>query len=75
VTDASAPYHAEIGAAIRARDPERARQAMIEHLSVASRFYGEDYETSLERLAQRHLSRLLEPGVTLDALLAGGNGR
>jgi hypothetical protein len=48
---------------------------MIEHLSVASRFYGEDYETSLESLARRHLSRLLEPGVTLDALLAGGNGR
>src|SRR5215218_9671784 len=75
VTDASVPYHAEIGAAIRARDPERARQAMIEHLAVASRFYGADYETSLESLAQRHLSRLLEPGVTLDAMLAGGNGR
>lgn len=79
VTDASVPYHAEIGAAIRARDPERARQAMIEHLSVASRFYGEDYEQSIECLAQRHLSRLLEPGMTLDSLLAetvmGGNGR
>jgi DNA-binding FadR family transcriptional regulator len=79
VTDASVPYHMEIGAAIRARDPDRARQAMIEHLSVASRFYGEDYEQSIESLAQRHLARMLEPGMTLDSLLAetatGGNGR
>ena len=69
VTDASLPYHAEIRNAIGARDPERARQAMAEHLSVASRFYGPDYETSLESLAQRHLARLLEPGSTLDRLL------
>lgn len=79
VTDASVPFHAEIAEAIRARDPNRAYQAMTEHLSVASRFYGDDYEQSLESLAQRHLSRLLEPGMTLDALLSeittGGNGR
>jgi GntR family transcriptional repressor for pyruvate dehydrogenase complex len=79
VTDASVPLHAEIARAIRARNPERARQAMFEHLTVASRFYGEDYEESLESMAQRHLSRLLEPGSTLDALMAdmttGGNGR
>jgi GntR family transcriptional repressor for pyruvate dehydrogenase complex len=79
VTNASVPYHAEIAAAIRSRDAERARRAMIEHLSVASRFYGEDYERSIESLAQRHVARLLEPGSTLDTLLAdaaaGGNGR
>jgi DNA-binding FadR family transcriptional regulator len=69
VTDASVPYHAEIRNAIGARNPERARLAMAEHLSVASRFYGADYETSLENLAQRHLARLLEPGSTLDRLL------
>lgn len=79
VTDASVPFHTEIAEAIRAHDRERARRAMAEHLSVASRFYGEDYELSIESLAQRHFSRLLEPGQTLDALLIdaapGGNGR
>lgn len=79
VTDASVPYHAEIAAAIRGRNPARARQAMAEHLAVASRFYGEDYERSIESLAQRHLTRLLDPNTTLEALLAetgaGGDGR
>lgn len=79
VTDASVPFHTEIAEAIRARDPERAGRAMREHLAVASRFYGDDYERSIESLAQRHLSRLLEPGMTLDALLTEiasvGNGR
>ena len=69
VTDASVPYHTEIRDAIGARNPQRARQAMMQHLTVATRFYGEDYETSLESLAQRHLARLLEPGSTLDRLL------
>ena len=69
VTDASVPYHTEIRDAIGARNPQRARQAMMQHLTVATRFYGEDYETSLESLAQRHLARLLEPGSTLDGLL------
>ncbi len=78
VTDASVPYHAEVAAAIRARNPARARQAMVDHLAVASRFYGEDYERSIESLAQRHLARLLDPNMTLDALLAetaAGDGR
>lgn len=69
VTDASVPYHAEIRDAIDGRDPDRARRAMAEHLAVASRFYGADYETSLENLAQRHHTRLLEPGSTLDTIL------
>ena len=45
-----------------------ARSCLYRHPGEG-RFYGADYETSLENLAQRHLTRLLEPGSTLDTLL------
>lgn len=66
----SAPYHRQVADAIQARDPEGARTAMAEHLAVASRLYGEDYDRSIESVARRELERLLAPGVTLDDLLA-----
>ncbi len=79
VTRVSVPYHHAILAAIQACDPERARTAMIDHLEVAARTYGEDFDRSLESVARRELARLLDPGVTLEALLAsvpaGAEGR
>ncbi|MEZ4500124.1 MAG: FadR/GntR family transcriptional regulator [Thermomicrobiales bacterium] len=69
VTDESLPYHTEILTAIRARDPEAARQAMEGHLAVASRHYGADFEDSVERVARRELARVFAPGMTLEELL------
>ena len=77
VARASVPYHRAIHEGIRARDPGRARAAMADHLAVAARTYGADYDRSLESVARRELARLLAPGVTLDELLAavpGGRG-
>jgi GntR family transcriptional repressor for pyruvate dehydrogenase complex len=70
ITRVSVPYHGEILRAIQARDPEGARIAMIDHLEVASRTYGDDLDRSLESVARRELARLLDPGVTLETLLA-----
>jgi len=70
VTPASLPYHRAISDAIRDRDPDRARSAMTEHLQVAARTYGDDLDRSLESVARRELARLLDPGVTLEDLLA-----
>ena len=69
VTNESLPYHTEIMKAIRARDPGRARVAMADHLAVASRHYGPDFEDSVESVAKRQLARLFAPGVTLEELL------
>lgn len=70
VTDVSVPFHRRIAEGIAAHDPERARSAMVEHLSVATRLYGDDYDRSIESVARRELSRLPVPDVTLDDLLA-----
>jgi len=69
-TPASLPYHRAILEAIRDRDPAQARRAMTDHLEVAARTYGADFDRSLESIARRELVRLLDPGVDLDALLA-----
>lgn len=69
VSRVSVPYHRLIFAAIRARDPERARAAMTDHLAVAATHYGEDYDRDLESVARRQLTRLFAPGFTLDDLL------
>ncbi len=54
----SAPYHREVYEAIAARDPDRARVAMRDHLSVASATYGRDYDDDLDVMAERALRRL-----------------
>lgn len=66
----SLPRHRAIHEAIRERDPERARAEMGEHLAVAAHLYGADYDRSLESVARREMARLLDPGVTLERLLA-----
>jgi GntR family transcriptional repressor for pyruvate dehydrogenase complex len=69
VTRVSVPYHHAILDAIRARDPTRARAAMADHLAVAARTYGPDFDRNLESVARRELARLFSPGTTLDDLL------
>jgi GntR family transcriptional repressor for pyruvate dehydrogenase complex len=69
-TPASLPYHRTIVTAIRDRDGTRARGAMTDHLRVAARTYGADFDRSLESVARRELVRLLEPGVDPETLLA-----
>jgi GntR family transcriptional repressor for pyruvate dehydrogenase complex len=60
------PYHHEIFAAIRARDPRRACEAMLGHLGIAIRLYGNDLDRSLDLVARRELERLLGPATTLE---------
>lgn len=72
VKTASLPYHRTIVEAIETHDAERAQRAMSEHLGVAQRLYGTDYEETLERVTRRELARLFAPGVSLEDLLAGG---
>jgi GntR family transcriptional repressor for pyruvate dehydrogenase complex len=62
--------HYEIVAAIGARDPEGAREAMARHIEVAERYYGDDLDRSVETLARRELARRLAPSVTLEDVLA-----
>jgi GntR family transcriptional regulator, transcriptional repressor for pyruvate dehydrogenase complex len=68
VVRAGEPFHRQIYEAIREHDPARASQAMLEHLSVAQRLYGADYDASLDALARREIERL-GPAVSLDHLL------
>ena len=63
------PYHRAILTAVREGGPEGARTAMIAHLEVAATTYGADFDRGLESVARRELARLLDPGVTLEALL------
>ncbi|CAN5735056.1 FadR/GntR family transcriptional regulator [soil metagenome] len=69
IRDTSLPFHRMVVEAIRQRDPAAATRAMSEHLAVASMLYGEDFEASIEYVAQRELARMFEPGVTLEELL------
>lgn len=63
------PFHEEICAAIRDKEPERARDAMAGHLTVAERTYGEDYDRSLSYLAEQELGSLADPTTKLGELL------
>lgn len=69
VAGASLPYHQAVIDGIRDGDGTAARRAMADHLAVASQMYGPDYETSIERVAEREMARLFAPGVTLEDLL------
>jgi DNA-binding FadR family transcriptional regulator len=58
VMQRSQPYHRAAYEGIRDRDPDAARAAIKAHLSVASQLYGEDFERSVDNLAERALARL-----------------
>ena len=68
VTQRSGPYHRATYEAIAARDPDRAREAMRAHLSVARDTYGRDYDQRLDTMALRAL-RLLGSEGSLDDFL------
>ncbi len=64
------PYHGQIFEAIRDRSPQRAREAVTGHLSVAGRLYGNDLDCSLDVVARRELERFVGHSVSLEAILA-----
>jgi GntR family transcriptional regulator, transcriptional repressor for pyruvate dehydrogenase complex len=66
VTRISVPYHRAIPTVIKERDLELARTAMVDHLEVAARTYGADFDGSLESVARRQLAQLHDPGMTPD---------
>ena len=70
VAATAVPYHRAIYDAIRRHDADQARAEMVAHLSIAARTYGADFDRSLESVARRELTRLLDPDVTLESLLA-----
>jgi DNA-binding FadR family transcriptional regulator len=72
VTTASLPYHVQIYEALEAHDADAAQHAMTEHLAVAQRLYGADFDQTIQSLTQRELARLFAPGVTLEELLTDG---
>ncbi|MBP2479393.1 DNA-binding FadR family transcriptional regulator [Crossiella equi] len=54
------PHHPEIVEAIEARDVERARYCMHEHLALAARSWGPDVDLSVDVMASRHIESLLQ---------------
>jgi DNA-binding GntR family transcriptional regulator len=55
VMDRSQPYHRIALEALRAGDAAGARRAMEAHLGVAQELYGEDFERSVDWLAERSM--------------------
>ncbi|MEU7749218.1 FadR/GntR family transcriptional regulator [Nonomuraea sp. NPDC049158] len=53
------PHHPEIFEAIEARDVERARRYMREHLTLGLRTYGKDLDLSVNVMARQHIETLL----------------
>lgn len=68
-----APSHYDILAAIRDHDAAAARAAMTEHLRIARRLYGDEFDTPLDLVAGSEIDRLLGPGETLDSILENVN--
>ncbi|MFF1820292.1 FadR/GntR family transcriptional regulator [Kribbella sp. NPDC058245] len=59
IAEPGVPHHPEILEAITARDTDRARHHMREHLSLALRTYGPDLDLSLDVMAANHIETLL----------------
>jgi GntR family transcriptional repressor for pyruvate dehydrogenase complex len=55
VMSRSQPYHGIALEAIRRGDARAARAAIVAHLSVAQELYGDDFERSVDSLAQRDM--------------------
>ncbi len=72
VSRAGLPFHRDIYEAVKVGDRDRAREAMMGHLLVAERLYGEDYDKTLGGIAQRELQRLFEPDALVEGLLGHG---
>lgn len=65
----SAPYHRIAYQAVADRDPDAARAAIQDHLSIAASTYGDDYDQSLDTTAARAL-RLIGSGAGLEEFLS-----
>ena len=66
------PFHVKVVEAIRSKDSAGARQAMRDHLAVATRRYGEDLNLAVEQLARRELDRMQLPDAVKATLLGEG---
>jgi GntR family transcriptional repressor for pyruvate dehydrogenase complex len=69
VVAASAPYHRAVYEAIRDGDPDAAYDAMLAHHESGRLVYGTDLDSSLDRVAQRELARLLGPSASLERVV------
>lgn len=65
-----APLHDEIWSAIRDHRPDDAAAAIAEHLTLAQHLYGDDYDRSVDDLAQRELERQVGSRAQLEQVLA-----
>ncbi len=63
------PYHYAIFTAICQGDPDQARQALLAHLAVPERLYGDDYTRELDWVARRELARVIGPVEDIFALI------
>lgn len=69
VFEEGASLHRSMLDAIRAHEPDVARAAMAEHIGLALRRYGDDVDQSIDEIAQREISKLLGPGMSVDGVL------
>ena len=63
------PYHHEIYEGVCDGNKDQAVAAVTKHLSLAESLYGEDFDRSLDILAERELERLVGPDIPLEKLL------
>lgn len=64
-----APLHRKIFAAVEARDPVGASDAMSQHLHVAESTYGSDLDESLNIVADDTIKRILGPNYSLEEVV------
>lgn len=70
VVSEAIPLHRAIAEALVAGDGDRAEESMRTHLNVATSHYGDDFDRSVESVARREVSRLINPDVSLEDLLS-----
>lgn len=66
VVDQGLSLHEQIVDAITRGDADGARTAIDEHLGLAGRLYGSDYDSSLDAVARRGLEQAFGPSASLD---------
>ena len=64
-----APLHRKIFAAVEARDPAGASEAMSRHLHVADSTFGSDIDTALNIVADDTIKRILGPNYSLEEIV------
>jgi GntR family transcriptional repressor for pyruvate dehydrogenase complex len=69
VMAAALPFHRLVFNAIRDGDADCAYAAMVEHDERGARFYGRDWNTSIDVIARRELGRLLGPSTSVEQVI------